>query len=657
MKNVPVKGHPEYDAFFDKELEKIKYGITIDGFYIHGWLYWHLNYWKIYQDVLDPISGESIRVLDYPIFRDNEWLFAKYLKQAETEKKGICLIGGRRISKSVFMSSYIARSATIYKGSENVIVGNNKDDLGVLTSLLEKGLSAMHEHFLAPRINDDWRKEVTLGHKDKKGKRNIHSTIFIRNTDGGSSSEVVAGTTPKSLVLDEIGKSPFLDAFNAAKPSFASQFGWRCVPLLFGTGGDFENGKDAEKMFNDPISNNMISMILSEEGNKETCIFIPGFYSLEFPKDKTTLGDYLNAPEGSELYEIPFEVTNIERTRKLILEEREKLSKSKDSNALLKYKMYYPITSDECFLTETGNNFPIEAAKIALDLIMRKPELQGVPTRLYRDVDGTIIAERDTKKKPIWDYPHIAGSNLNAPIIIYEPPMSKNPPRHLYIGGLDPYNQNTSSSSDSLGSLYIYKRMYDPVAGTYQQRIVASYVARPETMKEYHENAELLIEYYNAIVMMENEGTSFLQYMDSKNKGHYLADGFSLLTEISPNTTIRNRPKGLPATVPVIRHCMNLFVEYCKEEIVLGYNDKDEPINALGIMRITDPLLLKEIIQYRTGSNVDRMVAFRHILAYDKHLEKNYSVINVQKEGKKLEMPKVGRGPFFKTFSNPFGLR
>lgn len=960
MTNIPAKGSIAYEEFYANELDKIKYGVTIDGVYIHGWLYWHLNYWKIETDILDAKNNSIVRGLTNPTLRDNEWMIAKWLKQAEDDKKGLCVIGARRVSKSVFMSSYIGRSATIYEGSENVIVGNNKHDLGVLTSLLEKGLTKIDSYFFAPRLTDDWKKEVTLGYKDKSNKRYIHSTIFIRNTDTGSATEVVAGTTPKSLIFDEAleenslvytekdcilikdiqvgdkiygsdgrlttvlekyyhkdvptyritlldgriieashnhiwtvksnvsnkieektteqllksyiykkfdkrydkygqsytygipntqpinypkreldidpyylglwlgdgfsdstavcsiddeiinycedyfnslnldstityddskknknyrvinskkrssrynklrdllanrnlknnkhiptdyllssiedrlallqglmdtdgsidsqghiefttsnpvlardfklltrslgislyediriptfhhkgkkrkgklshrfqlyttlkicrlprklinfreevnkkanhyknyvsikdiqsignrdcycikvdnkdklflttdfitthncGKSKFLDVFSAARPSFASQYGWRCVPIIVGTGGDFENGQDAEKMFNDPDGYNMVSMELPEEGNKKTCIFIPGPYALEFPKDKTTLGAYLNAPEGSELYDIPFEVTNIERSTQLILAERERLAKAKDGNTLLKYKMYYPLTSDECFLTETGNNFPVEAAKMALDLIERKPELQGTPTRLYRDVDNKILATRDDKRKFIWDYPHSPTGNLDAPIMIWEPPM-KNPPLYLYIAGIDPYNTDVSVNSNSLGTCYIYKRIYDVVGGTFQQRIVASYSARPGTMKEWHENVEMLLEYYNAVAMIENAGTTFIQYLDSKNKGHMLADGFSLLTEISPNTTIKNKPKGLPPTVPVIRHCMNLFVEHCKEEVILGYDDKGEAINALGVARIPDPVLLKEIIKYQKGANVDR---------------------------------------------------
>ena len=47
MKNLPVEGTDEYFELIKEEEKKILGGITIDGVYIPGWLYWHLNHWYI----------------------------------------------------------------------------------------------------------------------------------------------------------------------------------------------------------------------------------------------------------------------------------------------------------------------------------------------------------------------------------------------------------------------------------------------------------------------------------------------------------------------------------------------------------------------------------------------------------------------------------
>ena len=553
---------------------------------------------------------------------------------------------------SVFASSYIGRSATIHQTSENIIVGNNTADIAVITSLMDKGLLAVHDHFKFGRILDDWKKEVSLGFKNKKSERMEWSRIYIRNTDGGKITEVLAGTTPKSLLMDEIGKAPILEVFNSAIPSFSTPYGWRCVPILTGTSGSFEKAKDSEKIFNDPDTYNMISMYLPDEGNKKTCVFMPGTYSLEYPKEPKSLSEHLKLTEPSELDDIIIHCSDVEKNKEKILEKRRQLEKARDEKTLLKDIMYFPLTSDECFLSENGNMFPVEGLKRHLDFLLEKNQT-GEAVRLFRDIDAKVVSELTPSKKFIEDYPHAKSDNLDAPFMIYEYPM-EDPPAFLYIAGLDPYNVSTSSNSDSLGCLYIYKRMYDPVGGTFQKRIVASYAARPDTLLKFYENVELLLEYYNATAMIENMDNGIIQYLDNKNKSSYLADGFSLLKEITPKTSITNRNKGLPATMSVINFCMDLLLEYCSEELVIDYDMDGNPIKALGLIRITDIMLLKELIAYRKGANADRIVAFRHILAYDTHLEKYYSSANLTNTPKKDFIgDKLPRSPFI-IGGNPF---
>lgn len=634
-KDIPPIDSKYYNDFFKEQTKIIKEGINIGGVHIHGWLYWHLNFWNIYIDDLTP-DGRIERKAMQPKLRDNEWLIAEHLAEAEKQRKGLCIVGTRRFGKSAFISSYLSRSATVFEGSENVIVGNNKDDLAVLAQLIEQGLGGLPEYYKHTRLLDDWSKQVQFGYKNKDGSRNVWSNIFIRNASVGQQTEVAAGLTPTVFVMEEIGKAPILDVFNAAKPSFSTPFGWRACPVLIGTGGSFEKGDDAQKIFEDPDSYNMLVCDLPEEGGKQTGLYIPGSYSMEFPKVEKRLDEFLGV-DNEELSKIIIEVSTHDKNNDIIKEKRKKLEKAKDTNTLLKEKMYFPISSSDCFLKESDNNFPVEAARQHLEFLNRKPENMGIEVELYRDVDNKI-RHKEVSKQRVWDYPHDPKGDLDAPVIIYEMPMEE-PPSFLYIAGIDPYNTNQSLNSPSLGSCYIFKRMYDPVAGSYQNRIVASYSARPKTMKKWHETVEMLLEFYNATAMIENEGTNFIQYMDNKNKSHMLADGFSLLKEITPNTSIRGRNKGLPATKGVIKHCMNILLDYCVEEIVIGQDMDGNHMHALGITRINDPVLLKEIIAYDSDANVDRIVAFRHALCYSRHLERTIPLINMRPVGEKKEEP------------------
>jgi len=93
--------------------------------------------------------------------------------------------------------------------------------------------------------------------------------------------------------------------------------------------------------------------------------------------------------------------------------------------------------------------------------------------------DEGKIDWKPSKKFPIFNFPHRPSDDLDAPVIIYEHPID-NAPRGLYIAGIDPYRQGKAKYSDSLGSVYIYKRMHSISGEEYQDMFVASYTARPE---------------------------------------------------------------------------------------------------------------------------------------------------------------------------------
>ncbi len=648
MKSIPDKDSREYTDFFNRELEKIRDGVTINGYYFSGWLYWHLNHWKIYMDV----EGSSTPVLDNPKLRDNELIIAEHLQRAETEKKGLVIVGSRRITKSVFSSSYSARKGIITKGGQNVVSGLSTSDLQVITKYMDLGLRNLNPYFKFPRIEDDWKKQVTFGYKDKKtNERNEWSTFYVRNFDGGINTEAVAGITAYSFLIDEIGKGPILKALAASAPAFDTPYGWRCSPILTGTGGDFEAGEDAKELFYNPEAYNFLSVEVPNETRKFG-LFLSGLYSLRVKKDPMPLAKHLNLPEGSELDDIEVLVTDIEKGTKLLLDKREQASKSNDSTALLKEMMYYPLTPDECFLVDGGNDFPIEAAKQHKEFLQRN-NITGQHIWLYRDSDGTVKHSfAKLNEVPITEFPVKKTTIKTAPIQVWEFPVS-NPPWNLYVAGADPYNQSSSDYSESLGTVYIYKRMTDVAGENYQDMPVAAYSARPKTMTEWHNNVELLLEWYNAVCFPENEAGTFIQYFDSKNKAHYLADGLNFLREYNPTTSTVSRVKGLAATKKNIEHCMAIMVEYCKEEIVVGVDENKAPIKKLGITRILDPMLLEEIIRYNRDGNFDRIVAFRHALAYSKYLDKVNPVIRVKEPDKKEKEKTFFRTPFF-TSSGAF---
>lgn len=658
----------EYKAFWQKERDKCMEGISIDGYFFSGFLYFYLNFWKINIDEVSEKMNRSIRTLHSPYLRDNEYIIDKYIQQGLRERKGVCILGSRRLGKSEIESAWIAYNTTFFKGTENVIASTSDYDLDVLKKKIDLGMNHLPNAFKHPRIETDWKKGITFGKKDREGNRDVFSNIMIRNLDAGNNTEVLAGLSPFSLVIDEIGKTKFLEALMAAAPGFATPDGWRCSPLLFGTGGSFEDGQDAEALFSSPDEYNFICMQLPEEANRTTAIFIPGHYAHDFPKKKISMAEYLGADdeEHSNLQKLEIQATDFDLAERMIDTEREKASRANDSKALLKLTMYHPKNSYEVFLTDSRNNFPVEAIKPHKAWLEDYYEPYCV--ELFRD-EKNVVKSRISDKKPINKFPVKRDDIKEAPVVIYEPPI-EGLQFGTYCIGIDPYNEDNSSEKlNSLGSIYVMKRMYNPL-GEFQFSIVASYAGRCKYVKDFHQLCLDITEYYNGIALPENSDKSIIQFFDFKRKPYLLADSLELAQVINPLTK-SGRTKGLSPSTPNQRYYMNLMLEYTKEEIYT-VNQEGEEIIRMGLTRILDSMLLTEMENYRGkksssngihDGNYDRIIGFGHALTLARYYDVKYPITEYKdpiklKEEQDKPKKQIIHSPFtgvmVKKNNNPF---
>lgn len=628
MKTLPPPGTEEFRQLIKWEEEKILGGVTINGVYISGWLYWHLNHWWIRIDDVDDYGNDIRREL-LPELRDNEWIRAEALEAAKTNRQGYIEVGGRQGGKSEMEASYFGMNATMFENTQNVIVCGNDNDLSLLKDKVDFGLRKLWKGLAIPRLDKTWRSnQVRLGYKTPDGDDRIWSYIIIRNAKDGHNTEVAAGTTAKSFIMDEVGKYAFSAAFKAAEPAFKGKNGWRAVPILVGTGGSFDNGKDAENFFYNPDANNFLGF--EQEDGSKTGLFLSGLYRQDC-KYKTTLADYLVNVRGmkiddvSELSKVEMYVSDKDKALEKIYQERESAKKNPDRTLYLKQVMYYPITVDECFLSASENIFDIEGAKRQKQRLLNQGRT-GTPVILFHD--GEKINHEFTDKLPISNFPLKTDDSKDAPVVIYEFPM-ENPPYGLYVAGVDPYRQGQAAYSSSLGSVYIYKRMHDITGEKYQDMFVASYCARPDKKETWEEQARLLIKYYNARTLCENDDISFIEYMKAKGDAHYLEKQPEWLKEVVPGTTVK-RDYGVHRSAEKIRDFLHTCLKKYMEQVI--YIEKDEQGNIIkevtGVSKIFDPVLLEEIIQYNETGNFDRVVAAELAIAQAMKMDPIHGKIN-----------------------------
>ena len=601
---LPDRESAEYRSFFDFHKELCLNGCMMNGTYINPFLYWHLNVWHTEVDLVDE-RGRIYQKYANPLLRDNEWIVTNEIDRAQQEKKGLVILGIRRFAKSVLEASYIGWGATFDENSQNVIAGLNAPDIKLITDKLDKGLNFLPEAWRWQRVEDNWKNQVTLGIKTRGGERIPFSQILIRNLDEGNNEEAIAGTKPRKLIIDEIGKGNFLRGFQAAVPGFTTPYGWGCSPLLTGTGGDMKKFMDAKSLMFDADNFNFLAYNNEKDEKRVHGLFISYKYRME-AKEESTLGEFLQQPEGSDLHNVKMLVSNEDKALEITTANLERLKKAGDRVAYLKEKMYYPLEVDDIFLNEDTNIFDIEAAKRQKSRLLNQGRT-GTPVILFHD--GEKISHEFTDKQPITNFPLKNSDLKDAPVVIYEFPI-ESPPYGLYVAGVDPYRQGQAAYSTSLGSVYVYKRMHDITGEKYQDMFVASYCARPDKKDTWEEQARLLIKYYNARTLCENDDISFIEYMKAKGDAHYLEKQPDWLKEVVPGTTVK-REYGVHRSSDKIRDYLHNCLKKYMEEVV--YTEKDEDGNITkevhGVSKIFDPVLLEEIIQYNDQGNFDRIIA------------------------------------------------
>lgn len=528
---------------------------------------------------------------------------------------------------TAIMSSLLARNATMTYNLTHNVIGASKEDLANMGEYLEFGLDNLPPYLTINRTGNDWTKEVVLGTRNINNQRDVHARIRITNVDDGKTrgSLKTAGGTPYTSIYDEVGKFPVLGAWLAGRPAHMMHGRMRGVCLMAGTGGNVEKSQDAQKIMNSPDEYGFIIMnydILNKRVIKPTwriCksgCFVPAQMSHAYEKKETTLDKYLGVENAPGLKKIKIKVSDFDKNTGIIKSRLDELVK-KDRALYVQERMAFPLSIDDCFLNTNVNRFPVE------DALKHKSRLleEGRPGKtvdIYQ-TDGMKMGYHFSDKQ-LADYP-FQGGNIDSPIVIYEdPPEDGGVFDFTYVSGQDPYKSD-KADTDSVGTFYVLKR-YVKINDPFAYCIVASYASRPPSSDDFCRNCEILQEAYGAKCLMENADRMYELYLTRRNKQlMLLEDGERLAGKIIRAGARQNNKLGLAPTVPNQRMLFNTVIQYCWEDVVVGYDDDGNEITQKGIYRIPDIELLDEIIAFGPGVNTDRIIAFGHALLLAKYYD------------------------------------
>lgn len=534
---------------------------------------------------------------------------------------------------TTIMSSLLQMNATMTIGLSHSVVGFSDSDLSNIGEYCEYGLDHVHPFFRINRTKTDWSSGVTLGKRMSNGVRDVHAIISIANINMGrkTSTQKTAGLTPATAIFDEVGKGPIKKPYTAAMPSYDTPYGWRLSPILAGTGGEVELSKDAQEMFSDPDTYNLLVMdwdILNRRAMKgktwkerKWAMFVPGQMANSGVKRTIGLGDYLGKPDDKKLNKIKIDATDFEASTNKLNEERKKLS-TKDRVAYTSHTMFYPFTIDDCFLSSSQNLFPVEYAIKHKNDLLESGQYSGMLCDVFLESGNKLGTTKSNKQLAGFPF---NGGILDAPVQIFEMPQSNNFSDYVYVAGLDAYKQAKSETA-SLGTFYIFKRRVG-IRDPYAYRIVVSYAARPSSIDQFCRTCEVLQKGYGAICLMENADQMYEQYLNRKSgmpASFFLFAGEAIANKYVKAGSRQNSKLGLYPTPGNQNLLFSCVVDYCWQDFVIGYDDSTGlDITVKGIELIDDIALLDEIIQYKPGLNVDRIIAFGHALVLARYFDDN----------------------------------
>lgn len=204
----------------------------------------------------------------------------------------------------------------------------------------------------------------------------------------------------------------------------------------------------------------------------------------------------------------------------------------------------------------------------------------------------------------------IIKASYTGPVYNFETETHSFITHHCTGHNCDPYDHDHSTTT-SLGSCFIYKRFQD--FESYYDLPVAEYTGRPDTVEEFYENVRMLLHYYNAKLLYENEKKGLYIHFINKGEDYLLADQPDIINDIQQSKTKVNRKKGTHMNKEIKLWGERATRDWLNEEYAPGYKN---------LTKVFSEALLEEFISYNEDGNFDRVMAFMMLMMYKAELHK-----------------------------------
>ena len=572
-----------------------------------------------------PIYDKEEKKYGFAKVRDAQYHMALYELLAELNNKHSAILKKRQIASSYFHMGKIINTYWFEEGSVCKIGASLKDYINDKGSwkFLDEYKTFLNEHtaWYRPSTPEKvllWEQKIEVRVNNRKTARGLKSKIQGASFEKNATTGVGGPTT--YFFHEEAGIAPkMMDTYEYLRPAMTSGMMTTGMFIAAGSVGDLEQCNPLKEMILNPTVNDIYAVetdLMDADGTSGLAgLFIPEQWSMP-----PYIDEY-----GNSLIEEACEAIILERKKWKIelTPEQYQLRISQK-----------PMNIAEAFAYRKESIFPQGILQKQLRKIEDK-EYSYEHIELEFEQDG--LAVRRSNRLPITTFPvDKKQSNKEGVLVVWERPV-KDPQFGMYYASVDPVSEGKTTTSDSLCSIFVYKNPVEVRRETPEgletiiekDKIVAAWCGRYDDINKTHEQLEKIIVWYNAWTVVENNISLFIQHMIARKKQRYLVPKQQILflKDLGSNRTVYQE-YGWKNTGTLFKsHLISYAIEFLREQIDEETDAQGDVIGqTLGVERIPDPMLLKEMLAYYPGLNVDRLVAFGALVAFTKiqHSNRGY---------------------------------
>lgn len=603
----------DFMLYWDDQKNKCRKGVIFKD----GELEWYLT--RDYYMWLNflPIFDKEEKKYGFAKVRDAQYHMALYEQLAELNYKHSAILKKRQIASSYFHMGKIINQYWFEEGAVLKIGASLKDYINDKGSwkFLDEYKDFLNEHTAWYRPNNPdkvllWQQQIEVKVGNRKTSRGLKSKIQGASFEKNPTTGVGGPTT--YFFHEEAGIAPkMMDTYEYLRPAMSSGMVTTGMFIAAGSVGDLDQCGPLKEMILNPLANDIYAVetdLLDSDGTIGMAgLFIPEQWSMP-----PYIDDY-----GNSL---------VQEALDAILEERIKWKAELNAEQYQLRISQKPTNIAEAFAHRKESIFPQGIIARQLKKIEDKEYFCE-----YLDLERTNegIKAKKSNKLPISQFPvDKKMQDKTGVLVVWERPVP-NPTFGMYYASVDPVSEGKTTTSESLCSIYIYKNAVEVTRETPEgiesfierDSIVAAWCGRYDDINKTHEKLELIIEWYHAWAVIENNISLFIQYMISKKKQKYLVPKQQILflKDLGSNQNVFQEYGWKNTGVLFKSHLISYGIEFLREVIHEEYDEAGNVITSIfGIERIPDPMLLKEMSAYQPGLNVDRLVAFCALIAFVK---------------------------------------